>query len=234
MKIAICDDDKIYLDKITNLVSKAAREKNIAIELNQYQNPKLFLKSDLCAYDLVFLDGNMGEISGIDVAKSLRESKADALIIYVSAYLEFAVLGYKVQAFRYILKDSLDSDFEPVFNDALQQLRMQTRRIQVRMNSDDIDFPVKDILYIESDRRLAVFHVCGEEQGLVSYRKLSDLQNELAQSGFVKIQRSYLVNINHIKRINGRAVILDNGTELICSKELQKQVLAEYMLWKGK
>ena len=90
-KIAVCDDETVFLEKIQQLAAQYYSERNIQAEIHCYDNTDAFLQSNLVEYDLILLDMNMQEKNGIEVAKELRSQKIETPIIYISAYINGAV-----------------------------------------------------------------------------------------------------------------------------------------------
>lgn len=107
-RIAICDDEKPFRDSVKKFVEKYLCEKNISYDIDTFASGKelLELGIELVQYDIIFLDINMDEIDGIVTAQKIREYSSEVYIVFVTAYIDYSLEGYKVDAARYLLKNN--------------------------------------------------------------------------------------------------------------------------------
>ena len=200
-------------------------------EIHCFQSGETFLKSDLKTYDFFLLDVNMEEADGIEVAQKLRSEGIEAPIVYISAYLEMAPRGYSVRAFRYLLKNDLNELFDFTLDEVLSDLQKKCEIFRVKTQDGIIKLKLSEIVYFESYKRYLVIHT-GEKE-YKQYGKISDVSSELGNKGFIRIHKSYLLNMLHIKCIRNRIAFMKNGLEFNCSKENYRDILKKYMLWRG-
>ena len=231
MKIAICDDEQIFLDKLKELLEKYSVTHQIQMEIEEYNTAEQFLKEISNEYDLILLDVRLDQANGIDVAKELRARKIDSMIIYISAYLEMAPRGYEVQAFRYILKNDLDQVLEYTMNDALAELRRRRKEYEIKTQGQTECIPLANILYFASFKRYVEIYTA--DRTYKQYRKMYELEQELEEQGFLRIHKSYLVNMRYISYIKNREIYLKDGTVLPCSKKEYQNIKNRYILWEG-
>ncbi|MDD4849907.1 MAG: LytTR family DNA-binding domain-containing protein [Gemmiger sp.] len=104
MKILVCDDDAAFAGHLARLLQQYATALGTVVELCPVTDPATLADARLAMFDLAFLDVDMGAVSGIAVAKRLRALREDAVIVFVTNYIEYAPAGYEVQAFRYLIK----------------------------------------------------------------------------------------------------------------------------------
>ena len=130
-QIAICDDEKIFTDKLAHMIKQYSNAHHHVIDLHLFQQAADFIQSSLESYDIVFLDVRFGEISGIEVAKALRAKNENAILIFVSAFIEYAIMGYSVHASAYLLKSDLDGTFESCMDEIFPQIG--SKEISVRV-----------------------------------------------------------------------------------------------------
>ena len=107
MKIAICDDEKEFLENIDYAIKTYMNEKGLDYNIDLYNSGKsiMELQKNIVLYDVVFLDINMPEISGLEVAEWIRTYSDDVNIVFITAIISYAIQGYKYNAVRYILKN---------------------------------------------------------------------------------------------------------------------------------
>ena len=106
LSIAICDDEEYFRITEKQLILKYMAGKNCECMIDMYESGKelLALKSAISQYHIIFLDVNMEEIDGIETAKEIRKITKDVFIVFVTAFITYALEGYKVDAVRYLIK----------------------------------------------------------------------------------------------------------------------------------
>ena len=107
LSIAICDDEEYFRITEKQLILKYMAGKNCECMIDMYESGKelLALRSAISQYNIIFLDVNMEEIDGIETAKEIRKITKDVFIVFVTAFITYALEGYKVDAVRYLIKD---------------------------------------------------------------------------------------------------------------------------------
>ena len=105
MKVAVCDDEAIFVDRICALLERWAQKRNLCLSLYRFSDGDALLKTHLSeVMDLIFLDVRMPFIDGMDAARELRAAGSSVPIIFISSAREYAVDSYKVDAFWYLVK----------------------------------------------------------------------------------------------------------------------------------
>lgn len=233
MQILICDDDTRMAAQIADTVSAHITSHGIAAQIDVLSSEE-DLRQISCGYDLAFLDVDMGAINGIDTARQLKIHCADAVIVFVTNYIEYAPSGYEVNAFRYILKAELDKKLPEVIELALEEYKKRHRVVSFSVDSEAIDVPAENILYLESDRRMMVMHLLeGERDQYRFYATMAQMEATLSPIGFLRIHKSYLVNMDYIKLFRYGKVRLKDSTELPCSKSKYSELKQKYLAWRG-
>lgn len=126
MNILICDDERFAAEKIAELVSRSAVQHHLAVSVVKYTDVEKCLASPLNRCDIAFFDIDMKPYNGIDLARKLHNENPNAIIIFVTNYIEYAPAGYEVNAFRYLLKPEMDKNFERIFEDALEAIQKKS------------------------------------------------------------------------------------------------------------
>lgn len=235
VRCAICNDDYAFLRSFERRL-----ENYFAGHLNNYEchfflTPSELLLASIDSFDIVFLNVDTGYWDGINIAKSIRRAGIDTLIIFVSDYIQFAPQGYRVEAFRFLMKDELDETFPEAMDNALERLGMPDRSLAVRCNKEEIDIPVKHIKYASSDKRVLTYHMLGYTcDSLSAYGKLSDLEERLGARGFLRVHKSFLVNLRHVEGIRNYVVYFTDGTTLQTSRRNYREIIEHYERWKAK
>lgn len=238
LSILICDDDAGMIAAMQTVTESVLKEAGKKAKIHSFSNAAVISDQILTGCDIALLDIDFdgAGYNGMDIARKLRSLRNDTVIIFVTNFIEYAPEGYEVQAFRYILKRDLDTDLKAVLHLGLKQLNQETLPIQV--NGEIIKVPLDDILYLEVQQH----NVTVVTRKLTSERKqkeysfyaaLSDLEERLEPLGFLRIHKSYLVNMRHLKKFQCREAILDNGVTLRVGEKSYTKNKQKYLLWKG-
>ncbi len=236
LKIAICDDEEFFINKIASLINNYAKEKNINISFDCFFSGNEFIKSkSIYEYQVVFLDIHFAknQINGIEIGKTIRECKSQSIIVYVSSLLEYAPQGYEVNAYRFLLKQKLDNDFERCMDDILKYINFSKDAFSMKIDGETIKIPYEEILYFESWKRVVHVHTTTSDKIFEFYSTLQELENQLEHKGFLRIQKSYIVNIKNVVNMKNYAVILKNGEILKASVKQWKTIISVFLQWKG-
>lgn len=232
MRIAVCDDEKFYREKITALLQKYLSGHQLDSVIDIFCSGEEFLSqsSNAVKYDIVFMDINMEQTDGIETAMRIRAFQSNTYIVFVTAFIKYALDGYKVNAVRYIMKDTLDAAISECMDAILQ--KMQLRQISFSFIEGEKKLYTDNLLYVESKKHKSVFYY--QEEQLTKYQiyeKLDDIEKVLNGAGFLRIHKSYLVNMRHIRKISNYIAELSTGEELPIPRiryQAAKQKFVEY------
>ena len=234
LKIAICDDEEFYRDKIQEFLKDYLMIHKLDYVIDLYLSGKLFLEKqeNLVRYDVVFMDINMDQMDGIQTAMQIRKYHSDTYIVFVTAFINYVLEGYKVNAIRYIMKDTLKTAIPECMDAVLN--KMQLRQVEFSFIEGKKKLYTDNILYVESSKHKSIFFYL--ETKLIQYHiyeKLDHIEEILAPYGFLRIHKSFLVNMKHISKINNYTVFLDTGEELPVPKLKFREVKEEFVAYKG-
>lgn len=240
IRILICDDDDIFLTKLQHAIEATLQNMDIVAKIHTYNSMEAIGQPILASCDIAFLDIDFAHTryNGLDIARKLRMVRKDAIIIFVTNFIEYAPEGYEVQAFRYVLKLDVENKLNDYLEQALAQLRSVCETLKIKVNGEIIDIPLKAILFIESQLRMVLIHVQKDSSGKTikkysCYASLADMEKQLEPQGFLRIQKSYLVNMAHLQRFQCKEAMLDNGTMLPVSEKNYAEQKQKYMYWRG-
>lgn len=237
IRVLICDDDALFLDSLYDSVAAFLDDKQVKAKLHKFQFLEEISDQMMASCDIAFLDidYNARNYTGMDIARRLRQFRKDAIIIFVTNFIEYAPEGYEVQAFRYILKRNLQSELKLYLQQAIDQLNTSRETVKIQANGEYIDLPIEDVLYMEvMQHNVTVYVRKGKSvKSYEIYSSLSDLEERLADRGFLRIHKSILVNLRRITKFQSKAAVLDNGTTLRVSEKGYAENKKKYLLWKG-
>lgn len=228
MKIAVCDDDKAAREHIVSLVKEQIQD----AEIMTFATGEEMLKVQ-STFDISFLDVEMREISGMDVANHIRQEEqgnTKSIIIFVTGYEKYMNSAFDVSAFHYLLKPIDEEKFRSVFGRALDELyavrERKKRFILVRNSGIQQKVYLKDIYYIESANKKIIIHT---KMGILdSYGKMNELE-QMTGRGFYRCHRCYLVNMEQIVSYNADTIKVVNGDKLILAQKKYNDFIRQYM-----
>lgn len=237
MKIAICDDEKYDLEKIEHLLKQELQKHNISVyEIDTYLSSNEFLQNNekIMQYDVIFLDINMPQMNGINVAEKIRNVRDDVLIIFITAFIDYALEGYRLEAIRFLIKDMLEAMMPECVQTIIKKLNLQSRKLEYSFIEGKREIYVDSIMYIESRMHKLFFFLKGtREKSYSIYEKLDNMETYLLSYGFLRIHKSYLINTKYIKKIANYKVEMDYGIVLPIPREKYQRVKEQYYEIKG-
>ena len=236
--IAVCDDEEYFRIREKKLIEEYMKNRGFACQTDLFPSGKEMLEAAefIQQYDVIFLDISMEEMDGIETARRIRQVSPDVYIVFVTAYITYALEGYKVNAVRYLLKE--DAGLESALKECLDARAALMDYAEVKC---EIDFqggsksiPVDSILYVESRLHKVIFFVM--EDGVKEYYKygrLDEVEPELRQYGFFRVHQSFLVNMRLVQSVERYVARLKNGTEVSISKKYYRETEMEYIRAQG-
>lgn len=213
-KCLIVDDEPLAIKVIESHVGKIPSLQVVATCQNAVDAFDVLMKKQI---DLVFLDVEMPGITGLDLLKSLKKAPA---IIITTAYREFAMDAFELDAIDYLLKPI---PFDRFFKSISKYYQWQSNQhpevklsdsksldteqyIYVRADRKVLKLPLGQILYIESLKDYVKIHL--EDELVITKEKISHLEEKLPDTGFLRTHRSFLVSIRHIKAFTAETIEL--------------------------
>ena len=212
MKVMIVDDEPLAHDIIENYINKIPDMEIVAMCDNAIAANEM-LKS--IKIDLVFLDIQMPQITGIDWIKSLS---APPKVIFTTAYAEYAVEGFDLNAVDYLLKPIAFDRFLKAVNKVKESNPAETQSVTtaedfffVKADKKLIKIHFSEILYVEG---LKDYVIIKKEVGrVIALQTMKSLEKKLPSDMFMRVHRSYIVNIQQIRAVVGNTVeILESGS----------------------
>ena len=213
---------EMYIDKVPYLTLVAACSSAAAA------------KPYLGKADALFLDINMPDLSGMDFIKSLANPPA---VVFTTAYSEYAVEGFKVNAVDYLLKPFSFKEFEASCGKLRKHLEMEAALaaqeadpiLHFKADYHTVSIDIRKIIYVESmSEYVKIYSVDSEVPVIVRY-SLKHLVEQLPADRFMRIHRSFIISLGHIAEASHTSVQLDNG-KAIPVGELYRPAFAEYLL----
>jgi DNA-binding LytR/AlgR family response regulator len=214
IRVIALDDEPLALRLVTGYIQKTP-----FLELaGEFDNPisaMEFLEQE--SVDLIFLDIHMPDLSGTEFARSLNKASK---IIFTTAYEKYALEGYKLEAVDYLLKPFSYEEFLVAAQKARKviELELKAATNTIEANSEFLflksDYKIRrinfnDILYIEGLKDYIKVFISGEKKPILSLNSLKHIEEKLPTSRFMRVHRSFIVNLNKIETIERFRIIFD-------------------------
>jgi len=214
MKIAICDDEQVQIELLSEYVREWCREKNEPYILKTFLSAEEFLfeYEDSKDYHILLLDIRMKYMNGMELAKRLREVKEEIQIIFITGMRDYVFEGYAVDAVSYFIKPIKKSELMKCLNRAVERCRKEEKALLIEDSGEISKVKISDIYYIDSDGHDTYIHTRDIEiRNRIGIKKMEE---ELVPFGFFRAHRSYLVNIARIEKITKQEVTVENAVKL--------------------
>ena len=230
LRIAVVDDENIYIEQITEYIEQYAKEKNRDIRTETFCDGSQLLEHYHSQYDIILLDIEMSELSGMDTAREIRKMDQDVVLVFITNMAQYAINGYEVGALDYVLKPLNYYTFSVRLERAIARVKKrQTEEVLLNLPDGIKRLKAENIHYIEVQNRMLHYHT-GE--GVFTVRgTLQGAEELLRESHFVRYNHWYLVNLQHVSEIRKNIVIVA-GDELEISRRNKTaflSALTDYM-----
>lgn len=227
LQIALCDDEAYELELLNGIILEYARNKNLKITVDPFQNEKELL---LCPqkFDVIFLDIQMGNANGIEVAKSIRERDKQVKIIYVTNFSNYQVDAFSVRAFGYVVKpiayDTIAGQLDDVI--AYTASEADAPAFTFNTNAGIKTLNVNDIYYFESSNHK--IQIVTKDRTYLISDSIPNILNSLKSHGFSMPHKSFVINLLYVSNIKGYDILLTSGDIIPISQKRAVEFKAEF------
>lgn len=222
VNIVICENDKNDQEFVKAKVVEILDDLNIEYEIKVYNSGDDLLEGYDKYTDIILLDIQMDGLDGMETARKIREFDDNVEIIFITSFVEYALEGYEVNAYRYLLKPVKDENLRTSLINCLNDRNFVKRSIVIKEGDTRIKISLKDIMYIEVQGNDITVHTLKD-----TYRTkgtMSNFETEINSDMFVRCHKSYLVNLEYIKSIKRYTSILVNDEEVPLSRNKYKEI----------
>ena len=215
MRIAVCDDDKVFLDEIKNAVFAHLNMRGLTPVIDEYTCGEDLLNSAE-NYDIIFLDYRLEGINGLETARILRRNNINCVIIFLTSFPHFVYESFEVGTYRFFkkpldkekLNKALDNYIESFESD--YPLLLKVGRETVRIQS-------RTIVFLEADNKKCYINLVNERVHCA--KTMTSLSELLPQTIFHKINKAFIVNFDHISSYDKEFVYFENGMRAPISRK---------------
>lgn len=221
MKIAICDDDEKYCSHIYKLINQYAELHDLGFDVNIFTSVEVLESAmQIVGYDLLFLDIEMPDISGIAFKNKLLLQHNRTWIVFVTHHEELMHEAFGVNVLGFAKKEHLDEQILWHL-DLMLKLWIRDYHIEGKFHS-------RDIVHIHSEKEYSILECYNNKREYIR-SSLRSLEKSLEEVDFVRASRSSLVNLKYIEEIKDNVCYTEFGTEIHVSRRCMKKLQEKFL-----
>lgn len=231
IKIFICDDNQEFLNHISEKIYKISINNNLNVEIKKYLNGNNML-FDLEYYsenvDIFFIDILMEGLTGIDVSKKIREYNLDAQIIFISSSKSYVFDALDVMPLHYLIKSEINDDIiERILMKAVKLAsKNRMRGIIYKVGRSQKFIKNDNIIFFEINNRVVSINCVDRVEKF--YSSMENLESIIDKNEFIRIHRSYIVNITKINCITKKNVVCIDGSNIPIGNKYSENLKEKY------
>lgn len=230
-KVAIVEDEWESYESLQKCLEEYTKEYGDEFNVVRFKNGMDFLDSYHPDYDIIFMDIDMPQMNGIQTAAHVRKTDSKVIIIFVTFFAKYAIRGYSVDAFDYVVKPLNYGAFKLKIQRAIERCK-KTAAESILLPTVDgaIKLDVNEVDYIEIDGHNITIHTQGGP--FKAYGTMREIEDALPQKQFCKCNRCYLVNLHSVTKVDKNAVYVGEDKLSISRPRRQEflDALSEYVI----
>ena len=234
-RFALCDDEFFFAEELKKRIENAAEKRKRCIRVESFTGSKAVeaLLEGGQSFDVYFLDIDMPRLDGISLGGRIRELDGDAVIIFVSGKEEMVFDSFRVNPLQFVRKRYLEKDFPIVMEALWRELERREKEQGFMLEVGQVQYrlDVRKVMYIEATGKYLNIYLT-DRMYYIRYQ-ISALEEQLQEYGFLRIHKSYLVNIRYIYLIETGHIVLENQQSLPVSRQRFHEVqerFRQYMI----
>ncbi len=228
MDIAIIEDSGQELSLLERYLQSYLSNRQVYRVIDTYTSGDAFLENwPSKSYDLIFLDILMDGISGIEVARKIRETDSECLLIFISSSKEYALQGFEVRAFDYLLKPLSEERFQRTMDLCHNELAKHIRYIEVKESRTLVKIPLGEIIYTDYYNHYIQIHT--STRLIRSYQQFDVFSPLLlCYPQFLCCYRNCIVNMDHVASVDKHDFIMENGERVPITRGNRNAIYQQY------
>ncbi len=227
LTMAICDDNKADVELLEDALDKIH---NYLIDYDVYYSAEELLKNivqNKKDYQLYIFDIEMPGMTGLQLAEKVRKINSRALFVFLTGYTQYVMEVFSVVMFDYISKPITTEKLNSVLSRVVEYLKIVKQDFVFHYCKDQFSVSCDDILYIEKKGRLAVIHTISEN--FKTNMTINEIWEQLDDRVFTHIHVSFIINMDHLRSIEGAEAVLDNGEHLLTARAHKQELKEKHM-----
>lgn len=229
MDIAICDDDKNILQYLKKKIEITLEDNCQITTFESGYDLIEYIDSDISNPDIIFMDIDLKEHLGIDVAKKIQQKFNNIKIIFITGYASYVEEIFEVETLYYPAKPINEEKLKKALNKDMEVIKVNKEEI-LNIKTEVVSINLNDVNYIEGHLRTVIMH-CGKIKKTI-YKKLNEIENILPEK-FIRCHQSYIVNMEKVNILTTNKFILKSGDKVPVSQSKYKDTKEKFLNYLG-
>lgn len=216
ISIAICEDEEDQQELLKAHIKQIFKGLSVEYSLELYNSGEELIENYSKDIDIVLLDIQLIEINGMDTARKIRVIDSKVEIIFITSLIEYALEGYEVRAYRYLIKPVKYDDLKEYIINCIKEIDINNKYIIVKEQGNQMKLDINEITYVEVQKETITIHSLNKVYKING--TLNNIEREIDCNRFFRCHKSFLVNLEHVKSIKQYIAILENSEEVPISR----------------
>ena len=227
LRIAICDDNRADVERLETVLDELCCYSVYYDVYFEARELIEYIALHRVNYHLYIFDIEMPDMTGLELAKEIRQRGSKALFVFLTGYSQYVMDVFDVFTFAYIQKPVTIEKLDQVLSRAVHYLEMVKHDFVFHFRKNQFRISCGDILYIEKKGRQAVIHTITEN--FKTNMTVSEIWKQLDSRVFIHIHVSYIVNMEHLRSIERDEAVMDNGERLLVARAHMQELKEKHM-----
>ncbi|MBR1813106.1 MAG: response regulator transcription factor [Lachnospiraceae bacterium] len=224
LRIAIVEDEDSYADTLKEYLHRFEKENGVDMTITRFADGEDITENYAAGFDILLMDIQMRFMDGMTAAEIIRRVDDEVTIIFITNMKQYAIRGYEVRAFDYILKPIEYFSFSHKLGRALERMeRKDIHYVMVPVGSGARKLNVDDVTYVESSGHQMVYHLRDGSE-VVSRGVMNEREASLSGYGFFRMNKGFIVNMKYVEGVS-KGYCQIGGTELSISRKKKQEFM---------
>lgn len=231
LKLAIVEDEDSYAATLMDYIKRFEAERNIAVAVTRYSDGDEITENYRAQYDIILMDIQMRFMDGMTASELIRRVDNEVIIMFITNMTQYAIKGYEVNAFDYILKPIEYFSFSQKLSRAIERAkRREIHNISVPVGTGVRKLELDTVTYVESSGHKLTYHLADGSE-VESRGVMNETEKALEPYGFFRMNKGFIVNLRHVEGVSGGYALVGDE-ELSISRQKKQEfmdALTNYM-----
>lgn len=216
IRVAVVEDDSSYADQLVEFLGRYEKESREALEVTVYRDGDEITENYRGQFDIILMDIQMRFMDGMSAAEEIRKKDSEVVIIFITNMAQYAIRGYEVEAFDYVMKPISYFAFSQKFGKAAARMKKrEEKNIALAVKDGVVRLRVSDIYYVESMGHTLIYHTASGNYE--AHGAMKEAEDRFGGMNFFRGNKGYLINLAHVDGVQEGCAIV-NGEKLLISR----------------
>ena len=230
MKIAICDDEQIYIDDIKKHIDFYSSQNDIDFDIHTFSSGVDLLNSNV-KFNIAILDVEMDEMNGIKLGEELRKINPHIILMYVTAHKKYLDDALNLNAVRFFEKPIDSQRFYRGLSDSIKRIDNSSLNFYLKDGKTTERIDMQDIIYVEIEKRSSKVVTIQKEYS--SSHHISFWRDNLTSTMFISPHKSFIINLNYVTSYERNLVVLNGKYNVPIARNLQTEFYQRFIRFYG-